>query len=473
MPRISPTGSISQQVGPASISVNPLTQTAGVGTSANLVNSGDVNLNVGVGAGFGPGGAGFGVTPNLQFGDSPNAQVGSQVGGGVGGLAGGIIGGPLGAAGGSLVGSGVGSLIGGAFGGGSSQKNKEHKSRNSFINRLREFGLLDDNYQLALPDGSVATFEGGAGMTHAARDPSKLVGEKRSELFGFETDYTNDLDYVASMGGITLARMLGGGKDKAIDQTGNLIGNQALGKLGYGQDFNASNFNQVSDNLRAMYAQSGIKSKDEFLALANQAYTQGRFNDADRAVSQQVADLIFDKDFGKASQLMAGRWKGLDTASQRPGKGGPGPRKGTIFTGRDTGIKGGVYAPIISFEEALLSVKPAIDYAYSVRGKPAGPNSLQSFVNNLRGGADIIKGVGGLYNAIDELTSGGVSDFIGGLFDGGGGELAESAPFDFGAGQGDIDISEDFSLGTGDELQLDLGGSDVSSGDTLDFTLDF
>jgi len=410
MPRISPTGTVSEQVGPLQISGNPLTQTAGVGASTNLVDTGDVNLNVGVGAGFGPGGTGFGITPNLQFGEGQGASTGAQLGGGAGGFAGALFGGPLGAAGGSFVGSGVGSLIGGAFGG-SSQKTKEHKSRNGFLDRLRKLGLFDSNYQLALPDGSTATFDGGAGQRHGARDPSKLVGEKRSELFGFETDYTNDLDYVASMGGITLMRMLAGGKDKSVDQIGNLTGNQALGKLGYGQDFTPENFNIVIDNLRSMYAQSGIKSKDEFLSLSNQAFGQARFNDADRAVAQQVADLIFDKDFGKASALMAGRWKGLDTASQAPA---PQPSKGE----RPANRPGRIHSPVISFEEALLSVKPIVDYAYSIRGKPTKPSSTQEFINNIRGGADIIRGVGNLYGAVNDLTQGGLSDFIGGLFGG-------------------------------------------------------
>lgn len=409
MPSISPTGNISEQVGPLQVGVNPLTQSANVGASANLVSSGDVNLNVGVGAGIGPGGAGFGVTPSLQFGQGQGAATGAQLGGGAGGFAGGLIGGPLGAAGGSLVGSGVGSLIGGAFGG-SGKKHKEHKSRNGFLDRLQQLGIFDSNFQLALPDGSIATFDGGAGQTHAARDPSKLVGEKRNELFGFETDYTNDLDYVASMGGITLMRMLAGGKDKSVDQVGNLAGNQALGKLGYGQDFTPENFNVVIDNLRAMYAQSGIKSKDEFMSLSNQAFGQARFNDADRAVAQQVADLIFDKDFGKASALMAGRQKGLDTAASTPER-GTGPRGD-----RPPNRPGRIHSPVISFEEALLSVKPIVDYAYSVRGKQTGPSSTQEFINNIRGGADIIKGVGGLYNAVNDLTEGGLSDFIGGLF---------------------------------------------------------
>jgi hypothetical protein len=472
MPRISPSGSISESVGPFNISGNPLTESAGISTGANLINSGDVNLNVGVGAGIGPKGPGLGVTPTLQFGQGQNAQGGATLGSSAGSIGGGILGLPFGPAGviaggaaGALALSAVGSLVGGAFD--KSPKRKEHNRRNSFINKLRELGVVGTDYSFMFPDGSQGNFQGDAGQMHQAKDPSKLVGGQRGELFGFESDYTNDLDYVAAMTGITLSRMLGGGKDKAIDQVGNLMGNQFLGKVGFGQDFTPENFNAVIDNARAMYAKSGIKSKEEFMALSNEAFSQSRFNDADRAVAQQVANLVFDKDFGQASQLMNGRQKGLETAARTPsqGSGARAPRKGTIFDKLPTGIPGAKWAPILSFEEAQLAVAPAVRYLESVKGKSTGPSSLQSFVNNLRGGADLVKGLGGLYQSIDKLTEGGLSDLIG---LGGGGEFETpdvSLPdtLDFGdlTGGGDggfISAGEDF-------------GNEVTA--VLDSTLDF
>lgn len=467
MPQISPLGTISQPIGPGTLTLNPITQTAGVSGNANILDTGDLDLNVGFGVGAGPGGVGAGITPNLQIGQGQGSQAGASLGGSAGGLAGGIFGGPLGAAGGSLIGSAAGSLIGSTFN--KSQKNKEHQSRNTFINKLREFGLFDDNYQFLFPDGTTGNFEGGAGQVHGAKDPSKLVGQKRDQLFGFETDYTNDLDYVAAMGGITLARLLGGGKDKAIDQVGNLIGNQSLGKLGYGQDFTPENFNSVIDNLRSVYAKAGIKSKEEFLALSNEGFAQTRFNDADRAVAQQVANLIFDKDFGQASALMAGRQKGLDVAAQGPAQRvARGPRKGTIFSGRETGIKGARFAPIISFEEAQLATAPAVAYLQSLKGRKTEPSSLQQFVNDLRGVGSIVGGLG-------DIVKGGVGLYNQIFGDSGGSGGSQLPGFDFGAGQGGGDSG--FSLGGG-ELDLgDEGGvggidtSDFDLGDTLDFSV--
>lgn len=449
-PSIGLSGTISQPVGPGNVTLNPLTQTIGANTNVPLVQGEDVSVNVGVSGGLSPRGPTGSFTPTVQFGQGQGAAGGAALGGALGPFIAGP--GPIG----SAIGSGIGSLVGGAFGGNSPHR-KEHNARNSFINKLREIGVIDANYQFMFPDGSVGTFDGGSGSMHGAKDPSRLVGEKRDQLFGFESDYTNDLDYVAAMGGITLARMLGGGKDKSVDQVGNLMGNQALGKLGYGQDFNPDNFNAVADNLRSLYAKSGIKSKEEFLSLANEAFAQSRFNDADRAVAQQVASLIYDKDFGKASALMSGRDKGLEVAAKTPeGGGGKGPRKGTIFTGRDTGIKGGVYAPIISFEEAMQSVQPAVDYYQQAVGKGPQRSSLQEFVGNLQGATSIVQGVGGLYQALDKLSSGGISDFLSETF-GFGGEVAPPDVFGtediFGVGS----ISEDFGLGdTSDFLNSTL-----------------
>lgn len=455
------TGTVSQPVGPGNLTLNPLTQTLGANTNLPLFQGNGVSGNLGLTGGISPRGPSGNFTPTIQIGQGQANAAGAGIGGALGSLSGG----PLGAA----AGSALGSALGGGFNKGA--KNDEHNRRDAYINKLREIGFLDQDYQFLNADGSVASFQGGSGQLHTFKDPSKQVGGNRNQLYGFESDYTNDLDYIAAMGGITLSRLLRGGKDKSIDQVGNLIGNSALGQLGYGQDFNPQNFNQVADNLRAMYAKAGIKSKDEFLALANQGFSQQRFNDADRAVAQQVAGLIFDKNFGDASTLMSGRQKGLEVASASP----PASQAAAPTTRR-------AHSPVMSFEEALVSVKPIVDYARSIKGKRTGPSGLQNFVSNLRGGADIVRGIGNLYGAVNQLSHGSLGNFLGSAFGGGGTDLASSTPFDFGAGQPDAvgDVANNFSLGS-DTLQLDSGGldfgagADSSLGDAfnLDSTLDF
>lgn len=198
----------------------------------SIIKSGDVTVGGSVGVGSG----GVGVTPTVQIGDSKSASTGGQIGGAIGTAAGAYFGGPVGAGIGSALGSAIGSGIGGLT---SSKHSEETDKRKQVINAYKKAGLFDGDKTITYPDGSVWNFDSdaGQGQTHDWKDPSKAQGKiGERPLFNYEIDYTNDLDYVAGMAGISLSRLFAGDKNKQIDQTGNALGNSFLGKVGYGKD---------------------------------------------------------------------------------------------------------------------------------------------------------------------------------------------------------------------------------------------
>lgn len=396
--QISPTGNISTPVGEGSVSVNPVTQS--VGAQLPTISSGSNSLHIGVGGGP----SGFSVAPRVQIGQGQGSATGSQAGSVGGSLAGAAVGGPVGAAVGGGVGSLIGSVIGSKFN--ESKAAKETDARNSVINSYTKEGLIDKDGTLSLPDGSVFSFKDGS-HGHSWTNPDrKLKDHPDRELFSYETDYTNDTDYVAGMAGITLSRLLAGGTNKAVDQTGNALGNAFLGKVGYGKPLTEDNFNATMTNARAVYGKKGIKSKEDMLALANKAYSEGRINDFDYGVMQQTASLVFDNNFGMAQQLMGGRDKGLSVAASTPPDQGPFPQH--------QNKPGRIYSPILSPEEALLSVQPYFDYLHQHYPKPKGANL--SFVSSLAQAAGTISAVAGAYKSANDVSGGKLGSWIeGGL----------------------------------------------------------
>lgn len=191
--------------------------------------------------------------------------------------------------------------------------------RSYFKDKLK---LTDENYNITLPDGSVQNIGvDGRGGLRDWKYADKIVpnderkGAADRKLNAYDIDYTNDLDYFAGMGGVSLARILTGSKETAIEQVGGQVGNAALGKVGFGAEMTPENFDVVMQNMRAIYAQSGIKSKDDAFSLAQKAYEEGRINDIELVQMQQSYNMVFDNDFNTATKLSAGRWKGINVAA--------------------------------------------------------------------------------------------------------------------------------------------------------------
>lgn len=419
MPKINftPFGGVSTNAGGLNVSANPITGTASA--SGNVVNNEDVKVDLNVSGGLG---GAAGIKPTIQFGQGEGNATGAQVGGTGGGLAGSLFG-PVGAGVGAGVGSAVGSLVGGGFN--PSAVHKETKKRDSVFNAFSKAGLFDDG-QFIFPDGT--TWNVKENNAHDWKYADKKVDKVDRQLHSYETDYTNDLDYVGSMAGISLSRLLAGGKGKAIDQTGSSLGNGFLGRNGYGADFNKDSFNSTMTNARAAYAKKGIHTKEDMLALSNTAFAQGRINDSDHAVMQQTAGLVFDNDYGLAQQLMGGRWDGLKTA-------GKSPSDNSAHEEPPKNAVSGVRSPIVSPQEAIASVQPFFDnlkqnYPGAVR-KPSKIKQTAATAAELLSG---VTALGGIYNSVNSATGNNlpkpidvikdVGSTVAGLFGGG----SSSAP---------------------------------------------
>lgn len=195
-------------------------------------------------------------------------------------------------------------------------KSGAQSDRDAVRSAFQRTGLADGNFQVKLADGSTADIgTDGHGGYHDARDPSKIANGGK-KLQAWDIDYSNDLDYVSGMGGTTLSRLITGGKNTNIDQLGGQLGNAALKTVGFGKDLTPENFNKVQANMRAMYSQSGIKSKADAYALINKAQQEGRLSATDAVTAQQTANMLFDSNgYQTAQKLMSGRQRGAEVAA--------------------------------------------------------------------------------------------------------------------------------------------------------------
>lgn len=396
--RISPTGA---RVGGRDVHADLGIQ----GPSATVSKSdGDVGGSLSVGADISKGS--FGVSPTVRIGGSQAAHVGSQTGS----IAGSLVAGPFGAAAGSAAGSALGEIgdkVSHAFNH-KGKGGKEADAREKIINSFRGAGVFGSDPVFTFPDGSTFDFNSEAKDTHGWKNPSQRLPSNadRNTLHSYDIDYTNDLDYVSGMAGSTLSRILAGGKGTAIDQTGNTFGNAFLGKVGYGQELTNENFQSVMRNARASYAQKGISTKTDLLALANKAFSEHRIDDADYAVMQQTAGLVFDNNYNLAQTLMGGRHKGLETAARTPSR---------------ENRPGRIYSPLVGPEEAMLSVQPFFD-AYrkqfpQVANAKGASKGAQNIVQGIAAVSAITAGLKTIDNATGNIASGAVKDIYQGTKD--------------------------------------------------------
>lgn len=201
-------------------------------------------------------------------------------------------------------------------------KSGDQQGRDQIRSVFQRAGLSNDNHDITLADGSKANIGiDGHGGSHSVTNPELLVNGQQSrsgagKLNSWDTDYTNDLDYAAGMGGSTLSQLLNGGVGKPISQLGGQLGNAFLKNVGYGKSFTPENFNAVTANIRSAFAQSGIKSKADAYQLSNQGFAEGRFNATQLVTMQQAINMAFDKDgYSTAQKLMQGRFRGIEIAA--------------------------------------------------------------------------------------------------------------------------------------------------------------
>jgi hypothetical protein len=206
---------------------------------------------------------------------------------------------------------------------GNTGKSPQQQARDSVRDIFVQKGLTDEKGTLNLADGSKATIGGdGVSDSHAWRFPSLAGDAGKHDLHAYDNDFTNPLDFFAGMQGTALTRILTGSKADNVDQVGRQLGNAALGNVGYGKDLSEANFNKARDNMRLFYAKSGITSKSQAYALANQAYTEKRINESELVTMQTAYNMVFDSSgFQTANKLSAGHARGLQALHQGPNEG--------------------------------------------------------------------------------------------------------------------------------------------------------
>lgn len=202
-----------------------------------------------------------------------------------------------------------------------SGKHKDQNKRDGIRDYLKnDIKLLDDKYGIALPDGTIADI-GADGKTgqHAWTDKSRIGNNPyaREMMASYDVDYTNDLDYASSIPGISLARIVSGGSDTAINQLGGQLSNGALGSIGFNKDFTEENFNVVMQNQRSMYAKAGIKDRAELEQLIDVMQKDGRLSSAEATAAMQGANMLYgDKSYEEAKKLMEGRDRGIEVQQE-------------------------------------------------------------------------------------------------------------------------------------------------------------
>jgi hypothetical protein len=208
-----------------------------------------------------------------------------------------------------------------AFGGAiKTGKHEDQMARDGVRGLYRKVGLMGKDDTVTLADGTKVNLGiDGKNDPREFRDVGRVPDADRAKkpLYSYDTDFTNDLDYFSGMAGISLSRIISGGRAVNIDQMGGQLGNAALGNIGFQKDMSEGNFKKMSANMRALYAQAGIGSKADAFALANQAYSEGRLDDTQLLTAHQSFNMVFDDRYDTAQKLSKGRWAGIEVAAEK------------------------------------------------------------------------------------------------------------------------------------------------------------
>lgn len=122
---------------------------------------------------------------------------------------------------------------------------------------------------------------------------------------------SNPSQYIASLVGISLARIVSGKAEEAADREGVAIAQNIHANT-------PADFAKLQINMRALYANFGVSSRADAYQLSNQAYSEGRINDSDLVAMQEVYEIIYDENaFGMLTKLLQGAEKGLQIARMK------------------------------------------------------------------------------------------------------------------------------------------------------------
>lgn len=119
-----------------------------------------------------------------------------------------------------------------------------------------------------------------------------------------------DMEHMSYIAGVSLQRLVTGGMDQ--DEKGK--------KLVSGGAFEQKNFDSNMKSLRAEYARNGVSSREIGYQLANQGYSEGRFDESQLVSLHRSLDMVFNANgFTLAQKLSTGKNKGLEILERRRG----------------------------------------------------------------------------------------------------------------------------------------------------------
>lgn len=181
------------------------------------------------------------------------------------------------------------------------------------------------------PNGAL----GGSAMVAGLNDLKGSNPVLYRKLIGSTIDAksSDKLEFASKLGGSTLGKLLSGGSGKEANAKGNSFSKDALEGID-AKSLTPDSYNKLIRNQRSLYAKEGIKSQSDGYQLANQAYAEGRINDAELVAAQQALDMIFgNNSYEDARKLLAGE----------EGKSATPAKTGLKFSGLPNGVSSKVF----------------------------------------------------------------------------------------------------------------------------------
>jgi hypothetical protein len=300
---------------------------SGTGQSAGTSAGG---IMAGVGTAVAVGGAiyaGHNIIKNWgERNTAAGAANGMALGASVGSLVPGI---------GTLAGAAIGAALGAAVGQIKAGKHEDNIIRDSIRKGLTDVGFLEyggkgdkQNFYLTLANGSKYDISGehqeGEYLKDANGnvikdtlkegrtwyDKSKVQGDPGAsdKLRPFNVDYTCDLDYMTSLSGMGLSKLMGLPNDKSqAEHLGGYFTNAATSNAA-SRDFTPENFTNSMANMRPFYEKAGFTSEDQVNKQAETLFNSGKIDQGAFDQIRQGASMVFTNNYELASNLNKTRW---------------------------------------------------------------------------------------------------------------------------------------------------------------------
>jgi hypothetical protein len=120
-------------------------------------------------------------------------------------------------------------------------------------------------------------------------------------------DSSSPIKYVASLAGISLARIVTGKSEEKADKEGAALVQTIVGKN------TAGDYAKAQVDIRGLYASFGVASRSDAYQLSNQAFSEGRITESDLVAMHEIFDIVFNQSTQvDAEKLMNGKDRGLE-----------------------------------------------------------------------------------------------------------------------------------------------------------------